>query len=33
MLAFRLHLDKAHTALIYPLVVLAGSVWGERLRA
>lgn len=31
MLAFRSHLDKAHTALIYLLVVLAGSVWGERL--
>jgi two-component system sensor histidine kinase KdpD len=30
MLAFRSHLDKAHTALIYLLVVLAGSVWGGR---
>jgi two-component system, OmpR family, sensor histidine kinase KdpD len=30
MLAFRSHLEKAHTALIYLLVVLAGSVWGGR---
>jgi two-component system sensor histidine kinase KdpD len=30
MLAVRSSLDKAHTALIYMLVVLAGSVWGGR---
>ncbi len=30
LLAFRSDLDKAHTALIYLLVVLAGSVWGGR---
>jgi two-component system, OmpR family, sensor histidine kinase KdpD len=30
LLAFRSSLDKAHTALIYLLVVLAGSVWGGR---
>jgi two-component system sensor histidine kinase KdpD len=30
LLAFRAWLDKAHTALIYLLVVLAGSVWGGR---
>jgi len=30
MLALRSRLDKAHTALIYMLIVLAGSVWGGR---
>ena len=30
MLPFRSQLDKAHTALIYLLIVLAGSVWGGR---
>jgi two-component system sensor histidine kinase KdpD len=30
MLALRSRLDKAHTALIYLLIVLAGSVWGGR---
>jgi two-component system sensor histidine kinase KdpD len=30
MLAIRARLDKAHIALIYLLVVLAGSVWGGR---
>jgi two-component system, OmpR family, sensor histidine kinase KdpD len=30
MLAFRSRLDKAHTTLIYLLIVLAGSVWGGR---
>lgn len=30
LFTFRAQLDKAHTALIYLLVVLAGSVWGGR---
>jgi two-component system sensor histidine kinase KdpD len=30
MLALRTRLDKAHTALIYLLIVLAGSVWSGR---
>jgi two-component system sensor histidine kinase KdpD len=31
LLGFRPELDKAHMALIYLLVVLAGSVWGGRV--
>jgi two-component system, OmpR family, sensor histidine kinase KdpD len=30
LLALRARLDKAHTTLVYLLVVLAGSVWGGR---